>query len=64
MWSANSESPWDPWRLLGVVEFVINGGDYRDWSEITKAAHAYIRRRNRDHHDPRIIELENRRKVA
>jgi hypothetical protein len=24
----------------------------------------YIRRRIRDHHDPRITELENRRKVA
>jgi DDE superfamily endonuclease len=46
------------------VEFVIKGSDYQDWPEFTKAAHAYIRHRNRDHHDPRIIELENRRKVA
>ena len=33
-------------------------------AEFSKATQAYIRRRNRDHHDPRIIELENRRRVA
>lgn len=32
--------------------------------ESDKAAQAYMRRRNRDRFDPRIIELENRRKVA
>lgn len=41
-----------------------NHTDYNDWTEFSKAAQAYIRRRNRDPHDPRIIELENRRKVA
>jgi transposase len=51
-------------HFWAFVEFVINGSDYRDWAEFTKTAHAYIRRRNRDRHDPRIIELENRRKVA
>lgn len=51
-------------HFWAFVEFVINGSDYRDWTEFTKATHAYIRRRNRDRHDPRIIELENRRKVA
>jgi transposase len=51
-------------HFWAFVEFVIKGSDYADWSQFTKAAHAYIRRRNRDRHDPRIIELENRRKVA
>lgn len=51
-------------HFWAFVEFVIKGSDYADWTEFTKAAHAYIRRRNRDRHDPRIIELENRRKVA
>lgn len=51
-------------HFWAFVEFVIKGSDYPDWSEFTKAAQAYIRRRNRDRHDPRIIELENRRKVA
>jgi transposase len=51
-------------HFWAFVEFVIKGSDYTDWSEFTKAAQAYIRRRNRDRHDPRIIELENRRKVA
>jgi len=51
-------------HFWAYVEFVIRGSDYRDWAEFTKATHAYIRRRNRDRHDPRIIELENRRKVA
>lgn len=51
-------------HFWAFVEFVIKGSDYRDWAEFTKAAQAYIRRRNRDRHDPRIIELENRRKVA
>jgi transposase len=51
-------------HFWAFVEFVIKGSDYRDWTEFTKATHAYLRRRNRDRHDPRIIELENRRKVA
>lgn len=51
-------------HFWAFAEFVIKGSDYGDWREFTKAAQAYIRRRNRDRHDPRIIELENRRKVA
>lgn len=51
-------------HFWAYVEFVINGSDYVDWTEFSKASQAYIRRRNRDRHDPRIIELENRRKVA
>lgn len=51
-------------HFWAFAEFVIKGSDYGDWREFTKAAHACIRRRNRDRHDPRIIELENRRKVA
>jgi hypothetical protein len=51
-------------HFWAFVEFVVKGSDYRDWTEFTKAAQAYIRRRNRDRHDPRILELENRRKVA
>jgi transposase len=51
-------------QFWAYVEFVINGSDYPDWSEFSKATQAYIRRRNRDHHDPLIRELENRRKVA
>lgn len=35
-----------------------------DWTESSKASQASIRRGNRDRHDPRIIELENRRRVA
>ena len=51
-------------HFWAFAEFVIKGSDYADWTEFTKATHAYIRRRNRDRHDPRILELENRRKVA
>lgn len=51
-------------HFWAYVEFVINGSDYPDWDTFSKASQAYIRRRNRDRHDPRIIELENRRKVA
>ena len=51
-------------HFWAFVEFVIKGSDDADWTEFTKAAQAYIRRRNRDRHDPRIIELENRRRVA
>lgn len=51
-------------HFWAYVEFVINGSDYPDWATFAKASQAYIRRRNRDHHDPRIHELENRRKVA
>jgi transposase len=51
-------------HFWAYVEFVINGSDYPDWTEFSKATQAYIRRRNRDRHDPVIRELENRRKVA
>ena len=51
-------------HFWAYTEFVIKGSDYADWTEFSKASQAYIRRRNRDRHDPRIIELENRRKVA
>ncbi len=51
-------------HFWAYVEFVINGSDYGDWTEFSKATQAYLRRRNRDRHDPRILELENRRKVA
>ncbi|HEY6424220.1 MAG TPA: transposase [Pseudonocardiaceae bacterium] len=51
-------------HFWAYVEFVINGSDYPDWTDFAKASQAYIRRRNRDHHDPLIRELENRRKVA
>ena len=51
-------------HFWAFVEFVVKGSDSRDWPEFTKAAQAYIRRCNRDRHDPRILELENRPKVA
>lgn len=51
-------------HFWAYVEFVINGSDYADWAEFSKASQAYLRRRNRDRHDPVIVELENRRKVA
>jgi len=51
-------------HFWAYVEFVINSSDYPDWDTFDKASQAYIDRRNHDHHDPRIIELENRRKVA
>ena len=51
-------------HFWAYVEFVINGSDHTDWDEFNKATQAYIRRPNRDHHDPRIRELEKRRKVA
>ena len=51
-------------HFWAYVEFVINGSDYADWTEFSKASQAYLRRRNHDRHDPRIRELENRRKVA
>ena len=39
-------------HFWAFVEFVIKGSDYPDWAEFTKAAQAYIRRRNRDHTTP------------
>jgi transposase len=51
-------------HFWAYVEFVINGSDYPDWDEFNRATQAYIRRRNRDHHDSVIRRLENRRKVA
>ena len=51
-------------HFWAYVEFVVNGSDYANWSEFSVASRAYIHRRNRDRHDPRILELENRRKVA
>jgi hypothetical protein len=51
-------------HFWAFVEFVVKGSDYRDSDEFTRAAQAHIDRRNHDHHDPRILDLENRRKVA
>ena len=51
-------------HLSAFVEFVINNSDYPDWTTFAKAAQFYLRRRNHDHHDPRIRAFENRRKVA
>jgi transposase len=51
-------------HFWAYVEFVVRGSDYADWPEFNLASRAYIHRRNRDRHDPRILELENRRKVA
>jgi hypothetical protein len=51
-------------HFWAYVEFGINGSEYANWSEFSMASRAYIHRRNRDRHDPRILELENRRKVA
>jgi transposase len=51
-------------HFWAYVEFVVNGSDYADWHEFSMASRAYMHRRNRDRHDPRILELENRRKVA
>lgn len=51
-------------HFWAYVEFVVRGSDYADWREFKMASRAYIHRRNRDRHDPRILELENRRKVA
>ncbi len=51
-------------HFWAYVEFVVKGSDYTDWTEFSKATQAYIQRRNRDRHAPRIIELENPRKVA
>ena len=51
-------------HFWAYVESVINGSDHPTWAEFSEATQAYIQRRNHDHHDPRIIELENRRRVA
>jgi transposase len=52
-------------HFWAFVEFVVKSSDHHDdWDQFTRAAHAYINRRNYDRHDPRILELENRRKVA
>jgi transposase len=51
-------------HFWAFVELVINNSDYPDWGAFDKAAQFYIRRRNRDHNDPRIRELERRRRIA
>jgi transposase len=51
-------------HFWAFVELVVNNSDYPDWDAFNKAAQFYIRRRNRDHHDPRIRQLEARRRIA
>jgi transposase len=51
-------------HFWAFVELVVNNSDYPDWATFDEAAHFYIRRRNRDHHDPRIRQLEARRRIA
>lgn len=50
-------------HFRGYVEFIISASEHAAWTELSEAIQAYVRRHNRDRHDPRIIELENRRKV-
>ncbi len=51
-------------HFWAFVELVVNNSDYPDWATFDRAARFYIRRRNRDRRDPRIQELERRRRVA
>jgi transposase len=51
-------------HFWAFVELVVNNSDYPDWTAFDKAAQFFIRRRNRDHHDPRIRQLEARRRIA
>jgi transposase len=51
-------------HFWAFVELVVNNSDYPDWAAFDKAAQLFIRRRNRDHHDPRIRQLEARRRIA
>lgn len=51
-------------HFWAFVELVVNNSDYPDWAAFDKAAQFFIRRRNRDHQDPRIRQLEARRKIA
>jgi transposase len=51
-------------HFWAFVELVVNNSDYPDWATFDTAAQFYLRRRNRDKHDPRIRQLESRRRVA
>jgi transposase len=51
-------------HFWAFVELVVNNSDYPDWAAFDKAAQHFIRRRNRDRHDPRICQLEARRRIA
>ena len=53
-------------HLWSFTEFVVKGSDYPTWTEFTKATHAHLHRRNRDRDRdrPRIIDLENHRRLA
>jgi hypothetical protein len=51
-------------HFWAFVELVINNSDCPDWATFDRAAQLYIRRRNRDRDNPRIRQLESRRRVA
>jgi DDE superfamily endonuclease len=50
-------------HFWAYVEVVVNGSDYPDWHTFTHATHAYLTRRNIEHHSP-IRRLVRSRKVA
>ena len=57
--------PGTRWSLTRLRRYLIRRRVVRAIStQFAKATQAYIRRRNRDHHDSAIRRLENRRKVA
>ena len=51
-------------HFWAYVEFVINGSDYPDWDTFTHVTHAYLARRNLEHHGSAIRQLERSRQVA
>jgi hypothetical protein len=51
-------------HLFGIKEFCINNSDYHDHPALERAIMDYIEYRNANRHDPRILELVSRHKVA
>lgn len=51
-------------HFFGIKEFCINNSDHPDHAALEKAIMDYIDYRNANRHDPRILQLVSRRKVA
>lgn len=51
-------------HFFGIKEFCINNSDHPDHAALEKAIMAYIEYRNANRHDPRILQVVSRRKVA
>jgi len=57
-WANPIEAHFGPLR-----EFVLNNSNYKNHAALSRAIHAYLRWRNANTRDPRVLELERKKRA-